>query len=64
MSRHSLFVFLLLLIFIGVVIPTDLHAQPGDPGGDPDVPITGIEYLIGAGALFGAFKKFFAKKKE
>lgn len=30
-----------------------LFAQPGDPGGDPDVPITGIEILIGAGALFG-----------
>jgi hypothetical protein len=28
-------------------------AQPGDPGGDPDVPISGIEILIGAGALLG-----------
>jgi hypothetical protein len=30
-----------------------LFAQPGDPGGDPDLPITGIEYLIGGGAVIG-----------
>lgn len=44
-----------------------LNAQPGDPGGggDPDnpVPITGIEYLIAAGAAFGA-KKIYDKKKK
>lgn len=28
-------------------------AQPGDPGGDPDVPITGIEILIAAGGALG-----------
>jgi hypothetical protein len=30
-------------------------AQPEDPGGDPDqpVPISGIEILLGAGALLG-----------
>lgn len=33
-------------------------AQPGDPGGDPDVPITGIELLIGAGAIFGARRAY------
>ena len=38
-------------------------AQPGDPGGDPDnpVPITGIEYLLIAGGLFGA-RKLIKKK--
>jgi len=44
-----------------------LNAQPGGPGGggDPDnpVPITGIEYLIAAGAAFGA-KKIYDKKKK
>lgn len=47
-----------------------LHAQPGggdggpptDPGDNP-VPITGIEYLIAAGAAFGA-KKIYDKKKK
>ena len=28
-------------------------AQPGDPGGDPDVPITGIEILLALGGLLG-----------
>ena len=42
-------------------------AQPsgGGPGGggDPDVPLGGIELLIAAGALFGA-KKWFDKSKK
>ena len=42
-----------------------LAAQPGGggPGGDPDVPLGGIELLIAAGALFGA-KKAFDKRKN
>lgn len=38
-----------------VALPGLLSAQPGGGGspGDNDVPITGIEYLIGAGALIG-----------
>lgn len=56
------------LIFIFLIIGYfTLNAQPGDPGGggDPDnpVPITGIEYLIAAGAAFGA-KKIYDKKKK
>jgi hypothetical protein len=38
-------------------------AQPGDPGGDPDVPITGIEILIGAGGALGLKKALSRKKK-
>lgn len=40
-------------------------AQPGppDPPDDNQVPITGIEYLIAAGAAFGA-KKIYDKKKS
>tara|TARA_R110002012_G_scaffold321471_2_gene549437 strand:- start:83349 stop:83555 length:207 start_codon:yes stop_codon:yes gene_type:complete len=42
-----------------------LSAQPGppDPPDDNPVPITGIEYLIAAGAAFGA-KKLYDKKKK
>ncbi|SMG37494.1 hypothetical protein SAMN05661096_02456 [Marivirga sericea] len=42
-----------------------LNAQPGPPGPPEDnpVPITGIEYLIAAGAAFGA-KKIYDKKKK
>lgn len=40
-------------------------AQPGgDPGGggNPTVPISGIEILLGVGGLYGA-RKFLQKKK-
>jgi hypothetical protein len=38
---------------------------PGDPPSpDPDVPITGIELLVGAGALLGAYKAFDKRKKQ
>ncbi len=37
-------------------------AQPGNPAGDPDVPITGIEMLIALGGFLGV-KKFLSKKK-
>lgn len=52
---------------IGLIVllaAAPLHAQPGDPGGDPDVPITGIEWLLGAGALYGAKKLAFGKNKK
>jgi hypothetical protein len=43
-------------------------AQPGDPCPnppcDPDVPITGIEVLVGMGALLGAKKIIDARKKK
>jgi len=47
------FVFTALLIFSTLNI---LLAQPGDPGGDPDIPITGgILYLLLAGIGYGAY---------
>lgn len=58
---------ILSFLFIGCY---SLSAQPGGGGGpgleDPGpapVPITGIEYLIAAGAAFGA-KKIYDKKKK
>jgi hypothetical protein len=32
--------------------------QPGDPGTDPDVPISGIEWLLLGGGLLGVRKIF------
>jgi len=55
--------FLALLVVLIIFFIPILHAQPGDPGGDPDVPLGGIELLIAAGALFGA-KKWFDKSKK
>ncbi|MCE2935546.1 MAG: hypothetical protein ACK5V5_06340 [Cyclobacteriaceae bacterium] len=41
-------------------------AQPGDPGGggNPTVPISGIEILIGAGAAYGFSRKWLGKKQR
>jgi hypothetical protein len=48
---------LFLLFFCVITIQISGFAQPpNDPNSDPDVPITGIEILIGAGALLGARK--------
>lgn len=51
---------------LAVLFSYTLNAQPGDPngGGKPGVPITGIEYLVGLGALFGFRKimKSFSRK--
>jgi hypothetical protein len=54
---------ILMVILLFVAYP--MIAQPGDPGGDPDaVPITGIEILIGVGALFGVKKIYDSKKNN
>ena len=37
---------------------------PPDPGGDPDIPITGIEWLLIGGGLWGAKKIYDEKKKK
>lgn len=53
-----------ILIVILLFVKYPIIAQPGNPGGDPDsVPISGIEILIGVGALFGA-KKIYDSKKD
>ena len=57
--------FILRLLFsavlcLGVFIA---NAQPGNPDGDPDVPITGIEILIAAGGVLG-LKKFISTRKN
>lgn len=42
------------------------YAQPnggGGPGGGPPAPIGGIEYLLGAGILYG-LKKIIGKQKK
>lgn len=51
--------FIIALLFV----PLLAAAQPGDPGGDPDVPISGIEFLLGGGALLG-IRQLWAKAKS
>lgn len=57
---------LLLLCIIGLFLwnSTDVFGQPGN-GGDPDqVPITGIEYLIGGGIAYGIRSLIKGRKKK
>jgi hypothetical protein len=51
------------VVFILILISPVIFAQPGDPGGDPDIPLGFIEILIAAGALFGA-KKWLDRSKK
>lgn len=61
-------VFKIILVTILFLNANILMSQPGFPGDgeDPDrpVPITGIEYLIAAGAAFGAKKVYDKRKKK
>jgi hypothetical protein len=51
-------VLILLLLGVSYLVP----GQPGDPGGDPEAPITGIEILLAIGGLFGV--RHLMKKKK
>jgi hypothetical protein len=56
-----------LTIFITCFLATSIAvAQPGDPGGggNPTVPVSGIELLIGAGAAYGISRKWLRKKQR
>lgn len=55
---------LLLLPLLFALVASAQPNPPGDPGGDPDVPITGIELLIGIGSLFGASRFLKSKNKS
>jgi hypothetical protein len=58
----SVFLRLYLVGMLSLFVAT-LEAQPGDPGGDPDVPISGVEWLIGAGGIYG-IRKLMKKNKQ
>ncbi len=53
-----------IIVFFSL-LPTAMAQPPGDPGGgsDPDVPITGIEVLLGVGGALGA-RKLMKRKKS
>jgi len=52
-----------ILLILVLCLPLVVLAQPGDPGGDPDVPITGIEVLLAIGGILG-IRKFLTGKKN
>jgi hypothetical protein len=55
----------ILLIMLVILAPVMARSQPGNPP-DPDdvVPISGIELLIGAGALLGGKRLYDVKRKS
>ena len=55
--------FVLVCAVILMINPISVAAQPQDPP-PVDTPLTGIEILVGLGALFGAKKMFDSRKKK
>ncbi len=65
MLANSFKILRVLLVVICLMVSANLMAQPGDPGGDPDIPIDGgIGLLIAAGALYGSKKMLDYRKKK
>jgi hypothetical protein len=56
--------FLVALVITSVCFFKVANAQPGDPGGDPDVPIIGIEILIGAGGVWVSKRRGRTERKK
>ena len=50
-------------VFLLSMLSQVLSAQPADPSVAPDVPITGIEVLLGIGGAYGV-KRFLRRKKS
>lgn len=51
------------LSFLLLMVSFNSIGQPTDPDIDPDIPITGIEILLAAGALFGV-KKLLSRRNK
>ncbi len=61
--RSLLLVFGLICLLTLLLDPISAAAQPNNPP-PVDTPLTGIEILVGLGALFGAKKMFDSRKKK
>jgi hypothetical protein len=47
----------IVMLLVFCILPTLVHAQPPDPGGDPGVPIDGgLSLLLAAGVGYGVKK--------
>jgi hypothetical protein len=63
LSHRTLLAFFIFLIsYFG--FQSTGFSQIGDPGGDDDVPITGIEWLLLGGSVFGARKAYLSLRKR
>lgn len=66
MTARRIFIFLACAVTL-VLWQVTAFGQPGNPGGgNPDnpVPITGLEYLLGGGILYGIRSLLKARKKQ
>jgi hypothetical protein len=68
MTARRIFIFLLYTVTLVLWHSADVVGQPGGgpPGnpGNPDVPITGLEFLIGGGLFYGIRSLLKARKKN
>jgi len=65
MTAKRLIIFLLFTITLIVLQTPDLFGQPGDPPKpNENVPITGLEYLLGGGIVYGIRSLLKARKKQ
>jgi len=62
-ARRIFFVLICTFVLLVFAMP-DVFGQPGDPDPpDNPIPITGIEYLLGGGILYGIRSLLKARKK-
>ncbi len=55
----------LFLTFVFSIMSLLVRSQPGDPGGNPDrVPITGLEYLLIGGGVYGVSRLLKNRKNK
>lgn len=55
-GKKNRIIFCFFLLWAGLTLTA--FGQPGDPGTDPDVPISGIEWLLLGGGIFGARRMY------
>jgi hypothetical protein len=64
MTARRIFFVLICTLVLFVFLTPDVLGQPGDPDPPDGVPITGIEYLLGGGILYGIRSLLKKARKE
>lgn len=67
MTARRILIFFLCMVILCFWQMAVFGQPPGNPPGDPpdpDIPISGLEYLIGGGVLYGIRALLKARKKD